>query len=435
MTDVIKISFITAFVLSFLNFLFYFLLNKFWKKPLLEQVTYYWLSLILIFLIEIPLQGNPYVIALVFSLNLIPAIFITKIYIESFGESYKLNKYLMIQAIGLILSFILHRHEYSFSIYTIPIAFCVALPGLDSLLVLYKKRKIATPAHYTLAVSMGYAIISIINFCVNRMTSDPDTLLWGWVIAVFSFILNSTFIPFFILQEIFTKEENKLKDIIQHRTKDLTTLNSILSHDISNALQVIDMQVWRASKTQDLEMLPKIKSKLDESLDLLSFVKTYFKNKDRNTPIEQIYLEKHLLQVVDDYYDIADEKEVKIKVTSELPQGTSVLIDPNLFKTCILGNILKNAIKFSHPGENIYIRTIKDINGKIIVTIQDTGIGITQQQIDTLFTREGKSTLGTRGEIGTGLGLPIVKELMEDHGGQITVSSQVNMGTTVTLEF
>ncbi|EQC50442.1 HAMP domain-containing sensor histidine kinase [Bacteriovorax sp. DB6_IX] len=437
MEQAIKLSFVTTFALSLLNLIIYFVLKRIWKKELLETMTLYWFSVVILFLIQTPLQSSVdnLIIALAFSLNVVPAAIIAKIYQNSFDEKFNYTKYLLAQIAVMLTAIIMKNNGFSFTQFCIPIVVGVLYPVIDSIRAYIKNFQKATPIHGILIFVFIYSIVTTFNFAFNRLSTDPTVIWWGWVTGSFTYILFSSFLPFFVLQEIFRVEEKKLTGIIENKTKDLTTLNSILSHDISNALQVIDLSVMRVIKTEEMRHLTKTKNKINETLALLRFVRTYFKNKDRPVPITQIHFENTLIQSADSLKEMADEKNVSIKVTSELPPGVEVLFDENLFKTCIVGNILKNAIKFSHSGETIEIKAMKDNNNRILLRIKDSGVGMSEDQLASVFTKEGKSTFGTRGEIGTGLGLPIVKELMEDHGGNIAISSEVNKGTEVILTF
>jgi signal transduction histidine kinase len=96
-------------------------------------------------------------------------------------------------------------------------------------------------------------------------------------------------------------------------------------------------------------------------------------------------------------------------------------------------NLVSNAIKFTPPGGIISVKLFQE-NSHIILRVSDTGIGILPEQIERIFDRfyqvDGSTT---RRYGGTGLGLSLVKEVIEDHGGEIQVSSQPNQGTTFQI--
>ena len=124
----------------------------------------------------------------------------------------------------------------------------------------------------------------------------------------------------------------------------------------------------------------------------------------------------------------------KIKVDNNIHDSAPICVDKNMIVTAIR-NILSNSIKFSYSGGNITISYIEE-NGKIYLKISDEGIGIPAHQIDDIFKITSKhSTMGTNGEIGTGLGMILCKELIEKNNGRISVQSEINKGTTFIIVF
>jgi signal transduction histidine kinase len=93
----------------------------------------------------------------------------------------------------------------------------------------------------------------------------------------------------------------------------------------------------------------------------------------------------------------------------------------------VIRNLINNAIKFTESGF-IKIEAYKE-DGKTIVRIIDTGVGIDDTKLDNLFEIGSKSTRGTKGERGSGLGLILCKEFIERHGGTIWVKSEPGKGS------
>ena len=114
----------------------------------------------------------------------------------------------------------------------------------------------------------------------------------------------------------------------------------------------------------------------------------------------------------------------------------NLIINGNLRKKLlgsVIRNLFSNAIKYTNYGGRIEINSSKK-DGLIYINIIDNGIGIHENNINLLFKiEETITTKGTSGEKGHGLGLIICKEMMDIHKGDITISSKVNEGTTVTL--
>ena len=106
--------------------------------------------------------------------------------------------------------------------------------------------------------------------------------------------------------------------------------------------------------------------------------------------------------------------------------------DPFLLNT-VWDNLLTNAIKYNKPDGNIEI-SIEDKGQSIVVTFQDTGIGLSKKEIERIFERFYRAdTSRTHTVEGTGLGLSIVTTIVKLHGGHIEVNSKEKEGTTFTV--
>ncbi len=127
----------------------------------------------------------------------------------------------------------------------------------------------------------------------------------------------------------------------------------------------------------------------------------------------------------------ASAKNIKL-VTEFSAQRIPALLDSAKIGQ-VINNLLSNAIKFTEPGGTVTLR-IEDRGDWILLEVSDTGIGIPEELLPHLFEKFGPhQRLGTQGEQGTGLGMPIVKGFVELHGGRIQVKSQEGRGTTFTI--
>jgi two-component system, cell cycle sensor histidine kinase PleC len=102
----------------------------------------------------------------------------------------------------------------------------------------------------------------------------------------------------------------------------------------------------------------------------------------------------------------------------------------------ILLNLLSNAIKFTQPGGAIRVHAARGRDGQMLLSVSDTGIGIAPEMIQVALEpfRQIASPFARNVE-GTGLGLSLVKALMESHGGELQIDSALNLGTTARLVF
>ncbi len=97
--------------------------------------------------------------------------------------------------------------------------------------------------------------------------------------------------------------------------------------------------------------------------------------------------------------------------------------------TNVIFNLLDNAFKYRREAPRLYVRTRNQNNG-IIISVKDNGLGISKENLSRIFERFYRVPTGNVHDVkGFGLGLAYVKKIVEDHGGQITVESELNVGT------
>ena len=99
----------------------------------------------------------------------------------------------------------------------------------------------------------------------------------------------------------------------------------------------------------------------------------------------------------------------------------------------VIQNLLANALKFCKNGDIITISNHIS-NGSCVISIADTGVGISKENISKLFKNNSFSTMVINNEKGTSLGLSICKELVELNHGKIWAESTLNVGTTFYVE-
>lgn len=118
-----------------------------------------------------------------------------------------------------------------------------------------------------------------------------------------------------------------------------------------------------------------------------------------------------------------------IKIISDIPDNLYVFADKEMLDL-IIRNLLSNAIKFTENGGTIRLKA-DDADGKIIVSVSDTGSGIPEGQAESLLQEAYPvSSLGTAGERGVGLGLTLCREFVRLNGGEIWFDSALKNGTT-----
>ena len=146
---------------------------------------------------------------------------------------------------------------------------------------------------------------------------------------------------------------------------------------------------------------------------------------------------RELVEAVVRVFDgLARQKVLTLALEMDPLLDCDVLVDPLRFKQ-VLSNLVGNAIKFTDSGEVRIIIEAKPLaDNRLLVQlrVEDTGIGIAEDELEGLFEPFAQASHGRTTRGGTGLGLPICKSLCELMGGHIAVSSRVGKGTCVTAE-
>lgn len=121
-----------------------------------------------------------------------------------------------------------------------------------------------------------------------------------------------------------------------------------------------------------------------------------------------------------------------ITLSASVPAGMHVLADPQRLRQVLL-NLGSNAIKYNRQGGQVQVAAQADAAGHVTITVQDTGIGMTPQQLERLFQPFDRLGAERTRVQGTGLGMVICKALVAGMNGTLAVTSQASVGSTVTV--
>ena len=170
----------------------------------------------------------------------------------------------------------------------------------------------------------------------------------------------------------------------------------------------------------------KLNAIVDDLLDLAKFAKGRLRMN-----FEWAYVDEQVRRAVEKYGPAFMER--RIKVSAGLPQhGLRALADPNRL-TQVLNNLLTNAVRFSPRGGTIRV-TLARVGDVLELSVSDPGIGIPAADLPFLTRRYFRaSNVSPENFPGLGLGLPLVKDIVEAHGGGLRIQSEQGQGTTVTL--
>lgn len=216
-------------------------------------------------------------------------------------------------------------------------------------------------------------------------------------------------------------------------------LLSILSHDVRSPLDSLQgfvhlLENKLLNKEEIDELLPALKAKLSRTTEFVGHTLLWTKNQIGGFSPHLLTMNVNdLLQKTIDLYE-HHIREKDLLVTIQCSDDLHIKTDEEM-AYIVARNLLNNAIKFTPRGKAIVLAA-EEMKDKIMISVIDEGIGISEEQIEHIFNIIQQPTLGTRGEKGTGLGLSLSKEFMEKIGGDLTIeSNHPQAGTTCHMIF
>jgi signal transduction histidine kinase len=146
---------------------------------------------------------------------------------------------------------------------------------------------------------------------------------------------------------------------------------------------------------------------------------------------EPVAIEPFLFGLVNAVKKSAEDRGIRLEVSSD-PAISTVLTDSDKLERILL-NLLFNALKFTPAGGKVEVKTKRE-NGELVLEVFDTGTGISEEQLPFIFDRFWQAdTSSQRKYRGVGIGLALVKELVEIQGGNVAVTSEIGKGTQFTV--
>jgi PAS domain S-box-containing protein len=224
-------------------------------------------------------------------------------------------------------------------------------------------------------------------------------------------------------------EANKQKD----------KLFSIIAHDLKGPFStllgysnMLALKIESFSQPQILEAAQSMSMAAQRVFDLLTNLLEWSRLQMEGTAFnpEPIGFAPICEQNLNLFSPLAEEKGIKLVG----PENSSITLfaDRHMFNA-IFRNMVNNALKFT-PRDGQVAVDCEVLGGFARFSIQDTGVGMSPEKLSKLFVLgEKTSTVGTNGEVGTGLGLQLCKDLVAKCGGELSVDSEIGEGTTFTF--
>jgi len=229
-------------------------------------------------------------------------------------------------------------------------------------------------------------------------------------------------------------EQEKTQHALDFRSQFLSNM----SHEIRTPLNAIVGLIRVILKTEVTQKQSDILNKINSAGDLLLGVINdildiaKIESGKLQIDIHDFDLKKVITDIQDMFTARAQEKNLQLKVKYENIDNFNLVGDA-LRISQILINFINNAIKFTNQGE-IFLLVTGGLNNKISFEVKDSGIGIKEEHMQTLFEEFTQADMDTTRKYGgTGLGLAISKNLVELMGGEINVSSKYGVGSTFSF--
>ena len=262
-----------------------------------------------------------------------------------------------------------------------------------------------------------------------QIEDQKDTIEKQRMMRLFLFIIIGLLLVLIaMIIRIWHIQRVRNRELVQiNQTKD--KFLSIISHDlknpaiaIRNVLQVLAENYEKLSREEILELGIQVLQASEEQVKLIYDLLNWSQMEVGRMPYAPVNV--NLNEVVSNVVNLnkmnAGNKGINIK--ADVPDNIFVYADRNMLET-VLRNLLSNAIKFSYENSEINI-SVENAGHKYVVSVVDNGVGIPKERIDTIFSMDAKSTIGTRGEAGNGLGLAVCDQMVRKNGGEISVESE-----------
>lgn len=230
------------------------------------------------------------------------------------------------------------------------------------------------------------------------------------------------------------KEEEAKK-----RARQLEDLVSTMTHDLKTPLIAAEtsykhlQEDYFGKLTENQKQIVNLLTQSNaHTLRLVNNLLSVFKYESQSYKLllERIEVSELLDKAHDKVKPLLKDKGINLKVAKT---NFQFVCDPFEIERVIV-NLLTNAIKYTPSGGHVELQAVKDEDGNVIISVQDTGIGIAKEDLPNLFERFWQSTRSTLNSNSTGLGLYLSRQIVDAHGGKIWAESTLHKGSTISFK-
>jgi len=280
-------------------------------------------------------------------------------------------------------------------------------------------------------VSLSFFIYALINdiMLANTAGSIHDNYLSQISFQLFIFAMAVMIVLQWVQND---RERLRLSDSLKFKNRLLSVIAHDLKNPIASVAQFSDLLTSKPELASKKHVMNSLRESSQAAVTLLDNLLYWGRSESASLKINPVQIEMKILvsEVETLYNHMTQQKEVAL--TSDVKTGIQAYADP-VFINVVLRNLVANAIKFTRKGGSVHIRAWQELD-KIYCSVVDTGVGMKAEYLEQ-FKNKGylSSSKGTDQEIGTGLGLQLVKDLLEKNNGTLEIESKIDEGSTFTF--
>jgi signal transduction histidine kinase len=232
---------------------------------------------------------------------------------------------------------------------------------------------------------------------------------------------------------------NRQNEKLSELNYEKNSLISIVSHDLSTPfaaikmwLNILDDDTGNLTNEQ-IKAVERIRQSAGKGEILIRSILDVEKaeTNQHKVQLENFDLKVFVESIVGDFQPAASGKNIQLHF--ETADKHVYLVSDKQLVSRICENLFSNAIKYSPPGKNVWI-SLADANDAVNIKVKDEGVGINQDELPNLFSKYSKiSSSPTAGEASTGLGLSIVKRIVQELNGSVFCESEPGKGSLFTV--
>jgi signal transduction histidine kinase len=229
---------------------------------------------------------------------------------------------------------------------------------------------------------------------------------------------------------------NQMLDRIQTLVTEIKEMSDNIAHDLRSPITrirgIAEVTLTNGKSMDEYEnMAASTIEECDRLLDMINTMLMISKTESGVDKLsrQEINLAGLIREACELFEPTAEDKRVTLSCDAP---NESHLIGDNRMIQRMLSNLLDNAIKYTPSGGKVNVSVSENEKGDVIITVKDTGVGISPNDLPRIFDRFYRCDQ-SRSNSGIGLGLSLARAIARAHGGEITATSTPNQGSTLTV--